>query len=291
MFSLSTIILLLLCVFTTGAQENVSISKRVVEFFQGVRLESEEETPYEICGNQFCMMFNNPKTVEYVTFPPEVVLYEYAVQWKFLQNHGPYTMAEETSFSKDMQFLSDIRKESISEQKLEQNMSATLEEIHTQVKISKILEKSHRHHLLQHTCTDDTGGELAVMAHRLLSTAIVTRGKLQSLTQRFILFDSIYLILTNDGQLRKRERLTWETGQKTKHDTNTTAVTSIVEKRLSILDTYIKNLECDTERARKLISKEKVVLKGISFNNFNDNDCQCHATTNRKTSRENCYEP
>ncbi|XGW02977.1 hypothetical protein V3C99_014742, partial [Haemonchus contortus] len=273
MFSMSMIILLLLCVFTTGAQENISISKRVVKCFQGgVRLESEEETPYEICGNQFCMMFNNPKTVENVTFPPEVVLYEYAVQWKFLQNHGPYTMAEETSFSKDMQFLSDIRKESISEQKLERNMAATLEEIHTQVKISKILEESHRHHLLQHTCTDDTGGELAVMAHRLLSTAIVTKGKLQSLTQRFILFDSIYIILTNDGQLKKRERLTWETGQKTKHDTNTTAVTSIVEKRLSILDTIIQDLEYDMERARKLISKEKIVLKGISFNNFNDSD-------------------
>ncbi|XGW34431.1 hypothetical protein V3C99_018371, partial [Haemonchus contortus] len=111
-----------------------------------------------------------------------------------------------------------------------------------------------------------------MMTHRLLSTAIVTKGKLQSLTQRFILLDSIYLILTDDGQLSKRERLAWETGQKTKHDTSTTAVFSIVENRLSILDTVIKDLESDMERARELISKEMIVLTGISFNNFNDND-------------------
>uniref|UniRef100_A0A7I4Y6I3 Uncharacterized protein n=1 Tax=Haemonchus contortus TaxID=6289 RepID=A0A7I4Y6I3_HAECO len=103
-----------------------------------------------------------------------------------------------------------------------------------------------------------------MMAHRLLSTAMVTNGKMRSLPQRFILMYSIYLILTDDGQLSKRERLVWETGQKTKHDTSNTAATSIVEKSLSIMDIVIKDLECDMERARELISREKIVLKAFS---------------------------
>ncbi|KAK5971658.1 hypothetical protein GCK32_009859 [Trichostrongylus colubriformis] len=37
----------------------------------GVTLESDEGMPYEICGNQLCMMVINPNIVENVTFPPE----------------------------------------------------------------------------------------------------------------------------------------------------------------------------------------------------------------------------
>ncbi|KAK5984832.1 hypothetical protein GCK32_001909, partial [Trichostrongylus colubriformis] len=60
--------------------------ERHIQCFEGgVILESAEKIPYEICADQFCITLEAPSAVERVTFPPDIVLHEHKVQWKFTQ--------------------------------------------------------------------------------------------------------------------------------------------------------------------------------------------------------------
>lgn len=92
-----------------------------------------------------------------------------------------------------------------------------------------------------------------MLANRLLNTATVTRGNFQCLTQRYLLFDSIYVALTNCGRLQRRRRREWEEGQRSDHDTNAKDLALLVEKHVSILERNIKEIEHEIGRTSKMV--------------------------------------
>ncbi|VDP37580.1 unnamed protein product [Heligmosomoides polygyrus] len=66
-------------------------------------------------------------------FKPEILVYDE------IYNDA---MADGNVFLKDSSFLIDLREDSISEKKLEEDMSATLNEIHAQIKVAKTFNVS-----------------------------------------------------------------------------------------------------------------------------------------------------
>ncbi|KAK6047772.1 hypothetical protein COOONC_14723 [Cooperia oncophora] len=74
---------------------------------------------------------------------------------------------------KDSQLLRRYALEPLRVFTYKNDMNTTLKEVHTQVKIAKTINTSVTHHLLQTKCTNDTGGEIMLMAHRLLNTSTI----------------------------------------------------------------------------------------------------------------------
>ncbi|ETN81661.1 hypothetical protein NECAME_08364 [Necator americanus] len=48
----------------------------------GVHLISSNRIPYEVCAENYCVQFDNPRVDENISFPPDI-LHEHLVQWKF----------------------------------------------------------------------------------------------------------------------------------------------------------------------------------------------------------------
>ncbi|KAK6059855.1 hypothetical protein COOONC_02491 [Cooperia oncophora] len=92
-----------------------------------------------------------------------------------------------------------------------------------------------------------TAGELVVATSRMWKTATYAKEKLLSLAQRFMLFDSIYQMMANDGRIPARRRTTWV--QNKEHDTKTWATR--VHQHLERLDRNISDIEDEMSRAEK----------------------------------------
>ncbi|EPB77218.1 hypothetical protein ANCCEY_03668 [Ancylostoma ceylanicum] len=51
-----------------------------------VELISPPHIPYQVCAEEFCRTYGNPLANETMRFPPEVILHDHQVRWKFTEN-------------------------------------------------------------------------------------------------------------------------------------------------------------------------------------------------------------
>ncbi|KAK6027695.1 hypothetical protein OSTOST_06273 [Ostertagia ostertagi] len=101
-------------------------------------------------------------------------------------------MAQGDEYLNNLRSLANLYKERVTVEDIENEMTTTLGEIHTHVKMGKALDAQLAHHMLTTTGSTFTGGELAVSASRLWKTATYAKERLHSFTQRYMLVDAIY---------------------------------------------------------------------------------------------------
>ncbi|VDP34305.1 unnamed protein product [Heligmosomoides polygyrus] len=178
-------------------------------------------------------------------------------------------MAQVNQYQQDFQFLATLHAYSISELELERDMTSTLEETLRYMDISKTLDLDWTHDLLSTTCAGLSGGELALLTTRLLLTASVTKEKLQSLMQRFTLFDSVYLNMVNLGRIKTTTRERRRQGRG-KHDVNAIDLIRAIVKQLTKLDNNISEMEYELRTAEKLIGEEKCRGTATPINPFEE---------------------
>ncbi|PIO75151.1 SCP-like protein [Teladorsagia circumcincta] len=118
-------------------------------------------------------------------------------------------MGEGNVFTEEFRLLAEVCEGTISHTKLEDKMRNTMNEIHRQIKVAKTLDGSLTHHLLEHTCTDETDGELAISANRLLNTTTATISNIKRSMQRYMYLDAMYALLTKNGVYPKHWRKEW----------------------------------------------------------------------------------
>ncbi|KAK5968211.1 DUF5641 domain-containing protein [Trichostrongylus colubriformis] len=51
----------------------------------GVEVKTNYSVPYQICGEEFCKTYHRPNLTQVVKFPPQVILNEHQVRWKFAE--------------------------------------------------------------------------------------------------------------------------------------------------------------------------------------------------------------
>ncbi|EYB89023.1 hypothetical protein Y032_0237g3239, partial [Ancylostoma ceylanicum] len=84
------------CACSSSRTQVHQTSKEITRYIRcipgGVELTSSDRLPYEICVEDFCRTYENPKDVETVRFPPQLVLHEHEVQWKLVENNSTRTV-------------------------------------------------------------------------------------------------------------------------------------------------------------------------------------------------------
>ncbi|KAK6018809.1 hypothetical protein OSTOST_15578, partial [Ostertagia ostertagi] len=83
---LSIILLLALTLTEANLVAKVQSLRSMICIPGGVRLTSEYRNAYEICADQYCVHVEEPQYSENISFPPEIILHEHSVQWKFTDN-------------------------------------------------------------------------------------------------------------------------------------------------------------------------------------------------------------
>ncbi|KAK6039505.1 hypothetical protein COOONC_22990, partial [Cooperia oncophora] len=169
------------------------------------------------------------------------------------------------SYFNDFHFLATLHKNRTTAGDIESHITATLEQIRTHIQMAWTLNDQWTHHLLTTTGATFTAGELVVSTSRMWKTATYAKEKLLSLAQRFMLFDSIYQMMANDGRIPARRRTTWV--QNKEHDTKTWATR--VHQHLERLDRNISDIEDEMSRAEKQVYEEKIQNKEPFISVFN----------------------
>ncbi|KAK6046453.1 hypothetical protein COOONC_16041 [Cooperia oncophora] len=167
-------------------------------------------------------------------------------------------MPEDSTFLKDFRFLANVHQESQSDRNLETDMSVTLHEIHQELKAARDIDESWFHHLINTTCTDITGEELARRINRFLRSATtkVDKDKIVRLTQRYLLMDSVFLALTKSGQLSPGRREKWEQ-QNWTYEYKAEEVMILVDQEVRKLERNIDEMNYELNQATKSQEKEK----------------------------------
>ncbi|EYC34095.1 hypothetical protein Y032_0001g239 [Ancylostoma ceylanicum] len=85
-----------LCGFSQAYEtfgSNTSSGRHSLRCMQGgVELITLDQVPFEICAEDSCQTYLTPQVREIVKFPPQVVLHEHSVHWKFTDNHSIGTL-------------------------------------------------------------------------------------------------------------------------------------------------------------------------------------------------------
>lgn len=138
-----------------------------------------------------------------------------------------------------------------------------LYEIHTRIKVSKALDVSWKHHLVNDTCTEETGGELVLLTNRLLNTYRYKRQPTMSDTR-------IPTFRINVCRSQKRKSTKCDEGK----DCSTIPTPKIsfysLKSRKTCLNT---GMEFKGELARSqqtfhMVYKESIVLKSLSIDSI-----------------------
>ncbi|EPB78509.1 Tas retrotransposon peptidase A16 [Ancylostoma ceylanicum] len=96
-FFISTLLsMAFLCGFSQAYEtsgSNTSSGRHSLRCIQGgVELITLDQVPFEICAEDSCQTYLTPQVREIVKFPPQVVLHEHSVHWKFTDNHSIGTL-------------------------------------------------------------------------------------------------------------------------------------------------------------------------------------------------------
>ncbi|KIH46190.1 hypothetical protein ANCDUO_23759, partial [Ancylostoma duodenale] len=95
-FISTLLIMTFLCGFSQAhetSDSSDSLGRHSLRCIQGgVELTTLDRVPYEICAEDSCQTYLTPQVREVVKFPPQVVLHEHNVHWKFIDNHSIGTM-------------------------------------------------------------------------------------------------------------------------------------------------------------------------------------------------------
>ncbi|RCN45078.1 hypothetical protein ANCCAN_08888 [Ancylostoma caninum] len=88
-----TIVLLLSCFVGTTTSEQPKASIRLMQCIPGgVHLVSPDQMPYEICAEHYCVQLETPQLNETIALPPEIVLHEHRVRWKYSEETSVNTI-------------------------------------------------------------------------------------------------------------------------------------------------------------------------------------------------------
>ncbi|KAK6764835.1 hypothetical protein RB195_024962 [Necator americanus] len=74
------------------AQFDHSSKQQICCIAGGVELVSPQRLPYQICAEDFCKTVEKPSINDTIRFPPQIILHEHVVQWKFEENGSVRTI-------------------------------------------------------------------------------------------------------------------------------------------------------------------------------------------------------
>ncbi|KAK5977470.1 hypothetical protein GCK32_009399 [Trichostrongylus colubriformis] len=111
-----------------------------------------------------------------------------------------------TDYSSEMLFLTNLQLDSISAELLESDLTNSLEEIHSQIKATKILQVAWQHHIDEKIVDEAPAGEQVLLIDRFLRTAPITREAMLRWTQRFLMIDAIFQMRTDTGHVPAKKK-------------------------------------------------------------------------------------
>lgn len=86
------ILLLSSFVGTTTSGETTTLIRLMRCIPGGVRLVPPHRVPYEVCAEHYCVHLDNPQVNESIILPPEIILHEHRVQWKYSEEASVSTI-------------------------------------------------------------------------------------------------------------------------------------------------------------------------------------------------------
>ncbi|KAK6012713.1 hypothetical protein OSTOST_22115 [Ostertagia ostertagi] len=170
-------------------------------------------------------------------------------------------------YQEDFEFLMNINEDPISADKLEADLTNTLNKFHQFKQKAKELEQDWVDTVIKTTCPNEGGIDLILTFSTILRSAEILRGKLLWASQRLIMVDAAYKSLVDSEKISQARRQRWlqEGGV---HDTNVRDLVPIAITRLDQLGRIIAEMEYELKQAEAKLAAEKQEQANVSMHNI-----------------------